>query len=122
MALRFVLDENLRGPLWRAIQRHNLGGTDPIDAVRVGDVAELPLGMDDPAILLWAEREGRILLSLDRGTMIGYFNDHLAAGHHSPGVFLIHRRSLINGVLAFLVLATLAGDEAQWRDQVTYIR
>jgi hypothetical protein len=121
MALRFVLDENLRGPFWRAIQRHNLGGVDPIDAMCVGDAADLPLGIDDPAILSWAEREERILLSLDWDTMIAHFNDHLAAGHHSPGVFMIHRRSLIKDSLAFLVLAAYAGNEAQWRDQVTYI-
>jgi hypothetical protein len=51
MALRFVPDGNLRGPLWRAIQRHNLGGTDPIDAIRVGDAADLPLGMARPGYL-----------------------------------------------------------------------
>jgi hypothetical protein len=121
MVLRYLLDENLRGPLWRAVQRHNHGGTDPIDAIRVGDAADLPLGIDDPAILLWAEAEGRILLSLDWDTMIGHLNDHLVAGHHSPGVFMIHPRSRIKDLLEFLVLAAYAGNEAQWCDQITYI-
>lgn len=37
MPLRYLLDENLRGPWWNAIQRHNSFGTNTIDAVRVGD-------------------------------------------------------------------------------------
>lgn len=37
MPLRFVLDENQRGPLWRAVIRHNQAGSYPLDVVRVGD-------------------------------------------------------------------------------------
>ncbi len=50
--LRYVLDEHLRGPLWRAIQWHNSSGVYPLDVVRVGDPADLPLGMEDPALFL----------------------------------------------------------------------
>ena len=32
MALAYLLDEHLRGPLWWAIQRHNARGSDLIDA------------------------------------------------------------------------------------------
>jgi hypothetical protein len=121
MALCFVLDENLRGRLWQAIQRHNLHGVDWIDAVRVGDPSDLPLGSDDPSILLWAEREGRVLVSFDRRTMPGHFKDHLAAGHRSPGIFLIQRGCRIRDVVAFLALAAHAGNESQWWDQITHI-
>src|SRR5262249_33503352 len=55
MALRYVLDEDLRGVLWRAIQRHNRTDPKPIDAVRVGDLPDLPLGTPDPDILAWAD-------------------------------------------------------------------
>jgi hypothetical protein len=47
MPLRYLLDENQRGVLWHVIQRHNARGVDPIDAVRVGDLPELPLGADE---------------------------------------------------------------------------
>jgi hypothetical protein len=53
--------------------------------------------------------------------MINHFNDHLAAGHHSPGLFLIHPRSRIQDLVAFLALAAHAGNAEQWCDQVTYI-
>jgi hypothetical protein len=83
--LRFLLDEHLRGVLWLAIIRHNAQGGLPIDAVRVGDPPDLPLGSSDPEILRWAEREGRILLTQDVHTMPGFLAQHLQAGNHSPG-------------------------------------
>jgi hypothetical protein len=79
MALRFLLDEHLRGPLWHAIQRHNVRGQLPLDVVRVGDPSDLPLGSGDPEILSWAERETRILVTEDRQTMASHLDDHLKA-------------------------------------------
>jgi uncharacterized protein (DUF362 family) len=70
--LRYLLDENLRGVLWRAIQRHNALSVYAIDLVQVGDPPDLPLGSLDPDILLWAERQGRILVSLDKKTLHVY--------------------------------------------------
>src|SRR5262249_7068347 len=89
MALRFLLDEHLRGPLWRAIPRHIALGGLTLDVVRVGDPPDLPLGSDDPDILLWAERQERILITEDVHTMPGFLAKHLQAGHRSPGVFVI---------------------------------
>ena len=86
--LRFVLDEHLRGTLWDAIQAHNAKpGAVPIQVCRVGDFPDLPLGMDDPDILGWAEQSGCIVVSCDRQTMAAYFRDHIDAGRHSPGWF-----------------------------------
>jgi len=62
MAIRFLLDENLPARLHRGIVRHNAAGGDPIDAMRVGEPDHLPASADVPAILIWAEREDRILL------------------------------------------------------------
>src|SRR5215831_15765544 len=89
MALRFVIDEHWRGPLWRAIQHHNAAGAYPIDAERVGDPPDLPLGTLDPDLLIWAEREGRIIVTDDKSTLVTYLTQHLQAGRHSPGVILI---------------------------------
>ena len=80
MALCYLLDEHLRGPLWQGIKSPNALGLYLIDAVRVGDPIDLPLGATDPEILLWAEREGRILVSQDEATMKSYLADHLRGG------------------------------------------
>jgi hypothetical protein len=121
MVLRYVLDEHLRGPLWRAIQWHNGRGIHPLDIVRVGDPADLPLGSDDPAILLWAEREQRILITHDPDTMPEHLEEHLNAGHHVPGIFMIRPRSTLPQIVAFLVDAAYASSLAEWQDCVHFI-
>jgi hypothetical protein len=121
MALRFVLDEHLRGPLWRAIQWHNSAGVYPLDVLRVGDVSDLPLGIGDPDLLLWAEREKRILVTLDHDTIPTHLTDHLAAGHHSPGVFIIRPNSTLPNILSFLRDAAYASEPWEWQDRIQFI-
>ncbi len=70
-----MLDEHLRGPLWRAIQWHNRTGIYCVDVVHVGDPADLSLGIDDRALLAGAEREERILVTQDRDTMAHHLAD-----------------------------------------------
>jgi hypothetical protein len=119
--LRYVLDEHLRGPLWRAIQWHNRRGEYPVDVARVGDPADLPLGSGDPDILLWAEREGRILATYDMDTMPAHFADHLQTGRHSPGVFVVRPHSSLPQLVSFLVDAAYASDPPEWHDRIQYI-
>ena len=102
MPLTFVLDENARGPLWKAIQTHNQGGIHPLDAVRVGDRPDLPLQASDPYILAWAEQTGRILLTYDESSMPGHWLDHLQAGGHSPGVFIIREKVPLREIVEHL--------------------
>lgn len=122
MALRYLLDENQRGVLWQVIVRHNARGIDTIDTTRVGDAADLPLGSDDAAILVWAEREQRILVSFDRSSMSQHLAEHLAAGHHCPGIFLVLPDSKPVEVVEFLVLAAHASAASEWRDWIKYLR
>jgi hypothetical protein len=119
--LRFLVDENLRGQLWKALAWHNQGGVYPLDAVRVGDPADLPNGTTDPDILVWAEREGRILVSGDRKTLLAHFSDHVSAGRHSPGLFLLRPSSPLPEIVEFLVAVAYASDASEWADVWRYI-
>jgi hypothetical protein len=121
MPLRFLLDENQRGVLWHVIQRHNARGIDPIDAVRVGDAPDLPLGSQDSAILRWTEREQRILVTFDKSSMNQHLREHLAAGNHCPGIFMVPTESKPVQVLDFLVLAAHASEPAEWVDWIKYL-
>ena len=121
MSIRFLLDENLRGPLWQAILRHNLNGEPTIDAVRIGDFPDLPLGADDPAILAWAERDGRLLITEDRHTMPPHLERHLAADCHSPGVLMVRRDVRIRDLVETLVLIAYVGEPTDFADAVIYI-
>jgi predicted nuclease of predicted toxin-antitoxin system len=121
MALRFLIDENLLDRLSRALARYNASGNNPIDAVQIGDIPDLPRGMDDPEILLWAEGNERILISFDLSTIPLFLSDHLQSGHHSPGVFLIRKGSHLRDVIDFLVLAAYASEPWEWKDRCQFI-
>lgn len=122
MALRFLVDENLRGKrLWRSLVRHNVIGGLPIDAVQVGDPIDLPLGSADTEILLWAEREDRILISRDQSTLAGHLATHLQTGHHLPGIFILDPGASYGAILNFLEVVAHAGNSDDFRDQLIYI-
>jgi hypothetical protein len=104
-----------------AIERHNLLGGLPLDAVRVGDIPDLPSASRDPAVLEWAEREGRILTTEDKRTMPNHLTEHLKAGHKSPGVFMVRGGRSIREVVECLELAAHAGNPAEFADTVTFI-
>lgn len=120
MPLTYLLDEHLRGPLWRAIQWHDSRGVRPLDAVRVGDLPDLPLGTADPEVFLWAEREGRILVSDDRKTMASHLANHLREGHRSPGIFTFRRLTPLPQVIEFLVLVAYESEAREWQDRIEY--
>ena len=121
MALALLLDEHLRGPLWTVVQRHNLTSELQLDVVRVGDVADLPLGISDADILSWAETENRILITEDRRTMAKHLDNHLKSDHHSPGIFVVRAGFLWAEVLEILVLVAHAGEPADYVDVVTFL-
>jgi len=121
MPVRFVVDENLRGELWNGIQAHNALAAHPIDAVRVGDPIDLPLRTKDPAILIWAEREARVLITNDKRSMPGHLMDHLKAGGHSPGIFEIRAQSSVSEIVSLLAAVAHASDPSEWADTITFI-
>ena len=121
MPLRFVLDENQRGPLWRAVVRHNQLGVYALDVVRVGDPPDLPLGSTDADILTWSEQEQRILVTFDKTTLAGHLADHLQAGRHSPGIFTLRRGSRPSQIVAHLTLVAYASEAWEWQDRIEFI-
>jgi hypothetical protein len=114
--VRFLLDEHLRGPLRSAIQRHGARGQWPLDVASVGDFDDLPLGLPDPDILLWAERGDYPLVSRDKSTLPDHLRKHLEGGHHSPGVLLLSRHASVADVIEFLTLVAYASEAAEWKD------
>lgn len=121
MTPRFLLDEQLRGPLWNAVQWHNRRGAYPLDVVRVGDPPDLPLGIGDAEILRWAQIEGRIIISNDRTTLISQFEQHLAQDRHSAGLFVLRPLTTLPRIVEFLVAVAHASDSSEWIDIWRYI-
>jgi hypothetical protein len=77
--------------------------------------------MADPDILTWAQREDRILVSFDRNSLPLHLSNHLAAGGHSPGLFLVRRPITIPEIISALTLYAHASEPDEWRDQIEYI-
>jgi hypothetical protein len=103
------------------MQSHNSQGIYPVDVARVGDPDDLPLGKSDPELLLWAEREKRILVTQDRDTMPSHLGDHLLAGRMSPGVFIIRHQATIMEIVTFLRDAAHASGPDEWENVVAFI-
>jgi hypothetical protein len=81
----------------------------------------LPLGTSDAELLLWTEAEDRILVSFDKRTLPDHLADHLTAGHHCPGIFMVSPSHRPVETLEFLVLAAHASEPAEWRDWIKYL-
>lgn len=122
MPLPILLDENVRGPLWQAIRRHNVVQPSwSLDALRVGDIAELPLGIDDPAILSWCEQHQRLLVTQDLETMPLHVRHHLLQGSSIPGVILVRTGFSLAVVVEQIVVMCHASTEAEMKDQMFYL-
>jgi hypothetical protein len=93
----------------------------PHDAIQVVDPPDLPRGSQDPDILIWAEGEARILVSHDLSTLPRFLADHIRAGRHSPGIFLIRHGTTLCEVVDFLVLVAHASEPWEWADRCRFI-
>ncbi len=79
-----------------------------------------PTQTTDPDLLRFAEAGGLALLTNDVSTMPLHARDHLAAGGHTWGVFLIMTISwseLIDNLLTMWG----ASEAEEWRDQIVFL-
>lgn len=79
MTIRLLADENFHGAVVRGLQRR----APSVDIVRVQDAGFS--GAEDPIILDWAAREGRVLLTHDISTVPPFAHQRVAAGQPMPG-------------------------------------
>lgn len=119
---RFLIDECTPKQVVQAIRDWNAANPhETLDVVVVGEPPDLPNSSPDPDILIWAERDGRIVLTVDYSTMPVHLTDHLAAGRHSPGVLCVRRGSSMDSVIESLVIVAYAGRPDDLADTLAYI-
>jgi hypothetical protein len=85
-AIRDLLDEHVDPTLRAQLSQHEPDLTVWI----IGDPGGPPRGALDPDVLLWCEANGFSLVTNNRKSMAVHRRDHLAAGHHIPGMFVVH--------------------------------
>ncbi len=113
--LRLAADENFRGSIVRGLLRREPN----IDIMRVQDAGLL--GADDPTVLDWAAREGRILLTHDIATLPDYAYDRIAAGQPMPGVIAVNDTLPHGRVIDDIVLLIECSSQGEWEDQMLYL-
>jgi hypothetical protein len=115
VSLRFLADENLDGDLLRALLRRRPG----LDVVRVQDAGLA--SADDAAILAWAAREGRVLLTHDVNTAPGHAYARLRTGEHLSGVVAVPLSLPVSWALDDLLLLADAGDTDEVAGRVLFL-
>ena len=113
--MRFLADENFNKDIVRGLLRRK---TD-LDIVRVQDVGLS--GADDPTVLEWAAREGRVLFTHDVSTITNYAYERISAGKAMPGVFEVSRELPLGAVIEDILLLAECGLEGEWEGQVRYL-
>ncbi len=82
----------------------------------------MPLAfLDDASIWQWSEQHNRLLITQDKCTMPGHLSDYLAAGGHSPGIFMLRIGITTSHFIEYLALVAYASESMEWRDRIEYI-
>ncbi len=113
--LRFAVDENFNNDIVRGLLRRNAD----LDILRVQDAGLS--GADDPSVLDWAAREGRVLLTHDVATITHYAYKRVEAGQEMPGVVEVGRSVSVGRAIEDIVLLAECSREGEWEGQVLYL-
>jgi hypothetical protein len=113
--LRLASDADVDGDVVRGLLRASPG----LDLARVQDAGLRQAA--DQEILEWAASEGRVLISRDRNTMIGFAYERVKAGLSMPGLLALRRDVPIGRAIEDVLLIEQCHDEGELADQVIYI-
>lgn len=112
--IRLALDENFNGIVVDGVKLRK----PDIDMVRVQDVGLT--GADDPTVLEWAAREGRVLLTHDAATMAGFAYERLVRGQPMPGLLEVGDHLPIRLVIDDILLLVECSHEGEWSGRVDF--
>ncbi|HEU5343694.1 MAG TPA: DUF5615 family PIN-like protein [Ktedonobacterales bacterium] len=118
MRARFLVDENS----WRDALINGLKARNPeIDILHVGDSNAPSHQTHDPDILLYCERERRMLITRDWRTMPVHIRNHFASAHHHWGVLYLRPGHTIGEYLTYLELLWSASEAEEHADIERFI-
>src|SRR5437660_1572046 len=113
--LRFLTDEDFDNDIVRSL----LQRLPDLDVIRAQDAGLMRTA--DPAILEWAAREGRILLTHDVTTMKAYAYDRVANGLPMPGVFVVSQTKPLGLIIEHVILLAECSLEGEWEGRVRHV-
>lgn len=113
--LRLAADENFNYDIVRGLLRRK----PDLDIVRVQEAGLS--GADDPAVLEWAAREGRVLFSHDVSTLTGHAYDRVKSGKRMPGVFEVSHDVPTGVAIEDILLIAECSLDDEWEGQIRYL-
>lgn len=90
-----------------------------VDFVRAQDAGLQ--GAEDPEVLEWVARAGRVLFTHDVSTMTRHAYDRVRAGLPMPGVFEIPQSLPVGHAVEQVLLVAELSFEGEWTNQVRYL-
>jgi predicted nuclease of predicted toxin-antitoxin system len=111
LSIRFQADADLNEDIVSGVRRR-----EPLIDFQTADEARLR-GIDDPLVLAYAAREGRILVSHDRNTMPGHFATFILT-ETSPGLFIISQKTDVRVAIEELIMIWVASEAEEWINTV----
>jgi predicted nuclease of predicted toxin-antitoxin system len=113
--LRFLTDQHFP----TAVIRGLLAREPALEIVRVSDVGLS--SAPDPQVLTWAAATGRVVVSADRQTMIGFGYARLAAGEPFTGLVIYDQEMPIGRLIDDLLIVAHAYTADEIAGQVIYL-
>ncbi len=113
--LPLAADENLNNDIVRGLFRRVAA----LDLVRIQDVGLT--GADDPTVLEWAARNGRVLITHDVKTITQYAHERVREGQPMPGVFEVSQDISVGKAIEDLILLVECSLPGEWEGQVRYL-
>jgi len=115
--IRYLVDENTTRAIGDQLRRRQ----PDVVVLTIGDDLAPPRGTSDPDILLWLESEGYCLITRNRRSMPQHLREHMATGHHVPGIFTLRPKASIAQVIDDLLLIWGASRPDEHQDQIVHI-
>jgi predicted nuclease of predicted toxin-antitoxin system len=115
MTIKFLVDENFDHKTLSGIKRRE----PDIDIVAVQEVGLREA--DDPAVLEWAAKDERIVVTHDVTTFSDFAFERVAAGLPMPGVLEIPESVPRAVIIDELILIAGASEPEDWKDTVRYL-
>lgn len=113
--LRLLADENFNFDIVRGLRLRK----PDLDIV---SVFELGLsGTDDPALLAWAAKHDRVLLTHDCATMSDHAYERVAISEPMPGVFLLNDRFPVGKAIEEILITIECSEQAEWNGRVVHL-
>ncbi len=113
--IRFLADENFSGPVVRGLRRRH----PDVDIVTVQEVGLS--SADDPTVLEWAALHGRLVVTNDARTMIGFARQRTAAGLPMPGLIEAGKRLSVRAAIENLYTIAACSEPGEWEGQVIHL-